>query len=256
MHRRHSQAVAGVSSAARLESSTRCQHKGAALIKSTLKHGLNVTSFRLVVGFFALIAVAVAQDNSDPVLDYYWSGAGSRLQETSPIKAEVTYTLSTRTFIHKVNSSGEIVKTDTLVAEFDYHDGQYVSRVEADSLQPLADRVDLTYPNVFDGDYHLNFFPNDTGGEELAIGLRADSAVSGWPDGLVYIDRDNKRLLRMYLHYPGREGFKRFSRSFRFVEKDGYVFPDSVWEVAVESGFIASDVWRIETGITDITIKP
>ncbi|MBD3257198.1 hypothetical protein GF377_02100, partial [candidate division GN15 bacterium] len=164
------------------------------MIKSTPKRGSELTSFVLLLALVGLVAAVVAQEESDPILQYYWQGAADTFAEKHPGRAGLSYTLDTRTFIHDVNADGEIVKTDTVFAEFSISPDTLIREARADSLQSLLERVDLSYPAIFDGNYHLNFFPNDTGGPELAIGFRADSASSGWPDGLMLLDRQTKEL--------------------------------------------------------------
>lgn len=214
------------------------------------------TQNRLVIVFFVAVcaAMAMAQDESDPILEYYWNKAARAHERTNPKTAGVSYTLTTRTFFHQVNSRGEIAKTDTVLADVNFNQGRREdSRIVAGDSSRIAD-VDLSHPDIFVEGYRLNFFPNDTGGSELSIGMTADSSSEGLPDGLIVIDRRSGHLRRMYLHYPDKAGYKRFSRSFRFVEKDGFLFPDSVWEVGVELGFLSSKTYRIETGISEIRV--
>jgi hypothetical protein len=62
-------------------------------------------------------------------------------------------------------------------------------------------------------------------------------------------------LLRwLYLYYPSTSGVERLTRSFRFTEVEGYVFPDSIWEVGARSGIFSLEYYRLETGIVEIEV--
>ena len=199
-------------------------------------------------------SVASIQPDRDPMLEFYWNAAAEAFEREDPNAAALTYTMWARTWIHQVSSSGDIAKTDTLVAEYEFKGDKTESyNVEKGNADQVS-RIDFSYPDVFSGAYHVNFFPNDTGGPELALGLVADSSAPELPDGLIVIDRQEKTLLRMYLYYPNRDGYKRFSRCFRFKEVNGFIFPDSVWEVGVKLGFLSNENYRIETGVTDVLI--
>jgi len=58
----------------------------------------------------------------------------------------------------------------------------------------------------------------------------------------------------LYLFYPNRPDFKKFSLSFRFVEYQGHVFPDSIWEVGTKAGIFSTESYRVETAIEHLTI--
>ena len=47
----------------------------------------------------------------------------------------------------------------------------------------------------------------------------------------------------------------RKSKVISFIEHEGFVFPDSLWELKVKSGIFSSEVFRTETGITNIQIQ-
>jgi len=102
--------------------------------------------------------------------------------------------------------------------------------------------------------YHIHFYPNDTGGLSLAMGFRADSTMPRQPDGLVVIDRTEYYPRCLYLYYPNKPDFKRFTRTFRFALVDGFIFADSISEVAARQGIFSLENYRLETSISDLTI--
>lgn len=202
-----------------------------------------------------LAGLAFARSERDPVLDYYWQKGATAERANDPDSAGLSYVLSTRTFYHQVNTRGEIVKTDTVTADVTYTGGKLSSTRATSGDSDRVASIDLSYPNVFDANYHVSFFPNDTGGSEMPLDLIADSTAPDLPDGLVIIDRESGALKRLYLLYPNKPGYKRLSRTFWFVKKDGYVFPDSVSEVGVKLEFFSTETYRVETAVTDIKIE-
>ncbi len=200
-------------------------------------------------------AITVAQD-ADPVLDYYWQKAGQTALRTNPNIAGVSYRMTARTFKHSIERDGSISATDTVVQTLYFTGGELDSAIvtgdeESDQLIPS-----LTFPSIFDMDYDPHLFPNDTGGIDFPIGFLTDSTRPEYPDGLAVIDRYQYHLRSLYLSYNHQDDFRRFSRSYRFVVVDDYLFPDSVWEIATRLGVFFSESYRMETGISDIRVQP
>lgn len=195
-----------------------------------------------------------SQDKDAPVLKFYWESARASLKSRDPLQHAVNYSFEARTFYKKIDKVGQATLADSTKTKY------YISFGNLDSTKMVTPpkgsmpKVDLTYPNVFDSAYELNFFPNDTGGQLIGIGFDSDSAETTWPVGLVMIDRQRYFPQWLYLSYPGRKGLRHFTRSFRFTLVDGFVFADSVWEVAVKDGLISTTTYRLETGISDLKI--
>jgi hypothetical protein len=196
----------------------------------------------------------VLTDEVDPILDYYWQRAGEVAPAYNPDAAGVSYRFTARSFRHRVGDGGRITKTDSVTQRY------FVSDGSVDSVNTLRgdagrfDNLDFSYPLIFEMDYHLNLFPNDTGGTSLPIGLTSDSVRRAQPDGMVVIDRYRFIARALYLYYPEKEDFRRFTRSYRFTLVDDFVFADSIWEVATKLGVFFPESYRLETGITDIEI--
>ncbi|UCC44511.1 MAG: hypothetical protein JSU65_00880 [Candidatus Zixiibacteriota bacterium] len=221
------------------------------MIMSTLIY--RISSCLVLLALIAQPRV-MAEDEQDPVLDYYWQKAGREFRRMDPVTTEIEYRLVARTFYKDIDSDGEVVRVDTAMVEYFYSGGERDSlRVISGDNSRFKD-IDLSVQNVFAIGYHLYAYPNDTGGAVLPIGLDTDSG-SVDPDGFVIIDRDNGRLQWLYLYYPKGSGHRRVSRCFRMSEVDGYLFPDSVWEVgAIERVFVL-DHYRVETAITEVEIR-
>jgi hypothetical protein len=204
----------------------------------------------LLVGF----SMVEADDESDPVLEYYWQHARQTARVTNPDTAGVSYSFRTKTYKRTVGDAGRISRTDSVLQDYFFTNGSLDSVKTVQGEGGRFKNLDFSHPDVFESDYHLNLFPNDTGGPRFAIGLWSDTTMGSQPDGLVVIDRNQYFLYALYSYYPEKGGYKRFTRSFRFVMVDGYVFPDSVWEVATKLGVFFPESYRLETGISEIKV--
>lgn len=207
-----------------------------------------------------LLALILPSQNSfcaeevDDVLQFYCKRAAAVSKARDPIERGANFSVRTRTFYKKVGRGAEVTALDSSLDTYYYSFGRLDSVINTFQPSHSIPDLELFSPRIFDIDYRFNFFPNDTGGVEIAIGFDTDSTVPGRPTGLAIIDR-NRYLLRMlYLHYPNLEEYKRFSRSFRFSQVDNYLFPDSVWVVASRHGIFSSEHFRIETGIIEIKV--
>ncbi len=189
------------------------------------------------------------------VIEYYWNRAGAIFLAQHPDSAGLTYVLHATTFYRHVNKHGLVTSTDTTRAAYYYSWGKLDSaRVVGKGEVPL-NKVKLAWPNIFEGRYRLNFYPNDTGGTDLAIGFDTDSSGSALPTGMVIINRTTYQPRWLYLYYPSRGDYERLTRSFRFAPQGNFVFPDSVWEVGAIAGIFTNEYYRVETGITGVEIK-
>jgi len=211
----------------------------------------------LILALLALLLCSLAgaaDDAVDPVLSYYWEHARAAEKTYDPDVPGIGYRFTARTYKHTVVRGGIISKTDSITQTYFYSNGSL------DSVRTIRGQVkrfknlDLTWPSIFENRYRLNLFPNDTGGTKLAIGLRSDSTGTRLPDGLLVIDRNRYFPYSLYLFFPDKGGFSRFTRSFRFTLVNNLVFPDSVWEVATQLGIFFPESYRLETGITDIQV--
>lgn len=197
---------------------------------------------------------AVDDRKADPVVQFYCAQARSVCAEHKPDEQALTYSLTATSYRKKVGERGAIAHVDSAVADFYFSGGTLDSQKTAVStLKKLAD-IDFSYPNVFDQDYLFSFYPNDTGGKYLAIGFDTDSAGDLRPVGLAIIDRYEYSLHRLYLFYPHQAGYKRFSRTLHFVKHEGYIFPDSILEMAARAGIFSTDHYRLETVISNIKV--
>ncbi len=223
---------------------------------STEKYNISVTGVCLVA---ALIGVLIAAEDdlaqaTDPVLQFYCERAAAVAAARDPVQHGLSYSFTAKTHYKKVGKRGQIEKTDSAVADYYFSYGNLDSQKTKVATSTKTDDVCFVVPDVFSEDYHFNFFPHDTGGSQLAIGFDSDSAADPRPVGLALIDRERYFLRLLHTSYPNTPGYKRLSRSYRFVEVEGYLFPDSIWEVGAIQGVFSTDDYRLETGIENIII--
>ena len=193
-------------------------------------------------------------DEPDPVLKFYVSQADSAFVRTSLSNPPVNYSFVALTYFKSIGRKGVVSRLDSTVARY------FCSGATVDSAQTLVEskgkipELTFSYPDVFTEDYGHNFFPNDIGQQDLAIGFDSYSDPDTFPSGIAVIDRENYLLRRLYLFYPNPEGYKRLTRSFRLAEFGKYIFPDSIWEVGAKHGIFTTEYYRLETGIEQIQL--
>ncbi len=193
-------------------------------------------------------------DESDPILQYYWQQAARVAPGLDPAGSELSYSFTAISEVYQTDSRGAAHLTDSVVAQYFYTGSRLDSQMTTSGNSDRFSDSSFTCPNIFETAYHLNSFPNDTGGVVLAIGLIADSAESATPDGLLVIDRISYELRSLYLSFPDEKKYKRFTRSFEFEKIDGYIFPTLILEVGTRQGVFTRESYRMETRLTEIKV--
>lgn len=208
---------------------------------------------------FASAYYAIAQDedarpSNDKILQFYWDRTNASVTSRDPLARGINYSFIATSYYKKIGKLGKVESTDSLKTRYFYSFGNLDStKVLLASKKSVPD-VGFDFPNVFGQAYYLNDFPNDTGGQTLAIGFDTDTTQHNMPTGLAMIDRSLHYPHWLYLYYPDKEGFRRYTRSFRFTIQDGFLFPDSVWEVATRHEMLFATTYRLETRIDSLTI--
>lgn len=208
------------------------------------------------VTLFALIVFAftVAHGDNEKILRFFWDRARATVANGNPDMRGLSYSFIGTTCYRKYAEKGKFESSDSTRIAYFFSFGKLdSSRTLLAPKNPIPP-VDFTYPNVFDSSYVLNFYPNDTGGQNIGIGFDSDSAHSTWPVGLVLLDRQRYFPVWLYFSYPAKKGYRRFSRAVRFTQSEGFIFPDSVSEVATVDGLFFSTSYRLETGVKDLKI--
>lgn len=203
---------------------------------------------------FSVGAVLSAAQEPDPVLVFYWQRAEAAQRSLDPLGAGISYSFRARTYYRPLGDDGWAKATDSSIADFYFSFGNLDSTriITASKRKHVAD--DFSVPNVFAGNYDYYFYPNDTGGKDIALGFNTWTAGDTLPEGLAIIDRARYNLCWLYLYYPPKDDFKRYSRVLRFTQHEGFVFADSMVVVMAREGVFSTEHSRIETGISNIQI--
>lgn len=221
--------------------------------------GSKITILSLL--FTSVTLLVMAQDDStrvlpnDPILTYFWQRADATMNSGNPNDRGISYSYIATTYYKKIGKAGAVDWTDSLSTAYYFSFGKLdSSKARLAPTRGEFPTIRFDAPNVFANDYYLNDFPNDTGGASLPIGFDSDSTQPDMPTGIAIIDRSSYFPRWLYLHYPQEEGYRRFTRSFRFTVHDGFIFPDSIWEVATKYGLFFPTSYRLETRIDSLTI--
>lgn len=221
---------------------------------SNKKHGIFGFVLTAILIFSLVTVYAQEKTVVDPVLKFYYERAGSVFNGYDPLETGTSYSFLATSYYKRVNNDGSLGEIDSAVSEYYFSFGQLDSQKTIIQTAQKFDDLDFSIPNVFGKDYHYSFYPNDTGGAEIAIGFDRDSMETDIPVGLAILDRSRYTLNRLYLYYPSKERHKRFSRCLRFIEYEGLIFPDSVWIVGAKQGIFSTSHYRLETRIENIQI--
>ena len=210
---------------------------------------------------FALTAIALitpvdskAQQQAD-VLKFYVSRAQATFDSRDPLARAVKYTFIAKTVEWKLNRDGVVQSTDSVVNRFYYSFGELDSSVTVQPAKHAINDIDLSIPNIFNDDYVYSFFPNDTGGARLSLGFDSRSAESPLPTGIVVIDRTLYYVRALFMVYPMKKGYDRYSRIVETSLEDGYVFPKEITVTAGKRGILFTDYYRRKTTISDLDIS-
>lgn len=217
------------------------------------KRNFSVAAMAVLTSFSGVFRNTKA-DETDPVLNFYVSQADSAYVRTNLGDHQLKYSFVALTYFKSIGKKGVVSSLDSTIVRY------FCSGTTVDSFQTLVEskrkmpELNFSYPNVFTDNYGHNFFPNDIGQQDLAMGFDNYSESDTLPTGIAVIGRANYLLRRLYLFYPNPEGYKRLTRSFQLAEFGEYIFPDSIWEVGAKQGIFSTEYYRIETGIEQIQL--
>jgi len=222
-------------------------------MKKNAENGFRRAVVIVFVSVFLLAGLPAAADDN-PVVEFYWEKAQRVGKSRDPVETGAGYSYVATSHYKKIDRKGRVENIDSVRSEYFYNWGKLDSSKTLAGDPGKFKKLDLSVPDILSSDYIRYFYPNDTGGTDLAIGFDTETARDPRPVGLFSIDRERYVLRWMYLFYPMKENYKRYSRSYRFVEVEGLIFADSIWEVGAKRGIFSSEHYRLETGISDIKI--
>jgi hypothetical protein len=202
----------------------------------------------------ALSVLAADRYGADPVLEFYCTQSAVVAGRMDSLRRGLHFTAFATTHYKRVDSEGRVTGVDTSEVQYWFRDGVVDSQVVHRSKSGRDQALPWATPDVFADGYLYSFYPNDTGGSKLAIGFDRPTAEDSLPVGLFVIDRDLYQLRRLYLYYPHRSGYKRFSLCYRMAEQEGFLFPDSIWEVAAKEAIFTTENYRRETRVDSVRV--
>lgn len=209
----------------------------------------------IVIIFTSAFIPVQAQDEDDPILDFYAKRAGDVFNARQPDTSGLTYSYLVKTYYKPLDDDSNPLLIDSLIEKYYYSFGQLDSTTTIRKAEHFGDKPNLMTPNIFSGDYSYFFYPNDTGGTDMAIGFDSYDYDPKLPVGFAVIDRNRYFLKWLYLSFMDDRKDKRESRWLRFTEYEGFIFPDSVWEMKANIGIFSTNYYRLETGISGIEIS-
>ena len=201
-----------------------------------------------------LAATAISDSAVDPVVEYHCRRAASIFNAHDPNQRGAAFALDFRSYLRRLDDHGNQIHTDSAEGRWYFGFGQLDSQTVKYATDKRL-RQPINYPpNVFEHQYEFFCFPNDTGGAQLAVGFDSDSLDLTSPVGLALIDRESHKLGQLYLYYPKKDGYRKYSEFYRMTTVEGLVFPDSTVVAWAKPGIIAFEYYRRETIISKVTI--
>jgi hypothetical protein len=202
--------------------------------------------------FFACLISGNPADAIDQneYLAFVTSQAAKEFARQSPSATSDNWSCQALSIRTTLGYKGKIEQLDTSITTYYYHGVNHDSTFVRAGEENYAADLDFFCPNVFADTYHFSLFPNDTGGS-LAVGFETDTSISDLPCGLAILDRYDYTVQTLYLFYPRKEGFKRYSITFFLSSHHGRQLPDSIIEQVSKPGLFADDHFRTKTVISD-----
>lgn len=210
----------------------------------------------LILGGFGLAGTTCAQTAKPEIIDYYWNHAAQSWHSNQKAIAKRLESCDVTAIVKELSRGGVVKSADTSASRYFYSPGGVDSIVRLSGDKRLSVDVDLALPAIFDGLYQKSFFPNDTGAGDLAIGFDTDTLVDRRPSGILTINRDFYYARRLHISWPHKPGFRRFGRSYHFVQMDQLTVIDTIIESAVIERLLADDDYRLEITITNYRLRP
>ena len=189
-----------------------------------MKSSLYKITIAILIAAF-LGSSAYGQSQQDDVLNFYVQRAAAVYDSRNPIERGVVFAYTATTVRENLDSDSEVTTVDSVKTRYYYSFGELDSQVTVVPQTGDVGAIDMTIPNVMADDYVFNFYPNDAGDSDLAIGFDTPTLESGLPVGFAVIDRDLFLVRSLHMSYPNREGFARYSRSVETTVVEGLVFP-------------------------------
>ena len=211
------------------------------------KRFFQITAALILTSIFFI--AALAQEETDPVLGFYVTQAKKAFEMSELRSQKMHFTFLVSSYYQQIGRGGIVERLDTAITRY-FMTGNRIDSTQV-VAEPTSEMPDPTFafPNIFAESYIYNFFPNDVGEENIAIGFDTPGSEDSLPAGLAVIDRQEYKLKRLYLYYQNPDGFKRLTRSYLLKEQNGFIFADSIWELNAKHGVFSTEYFRLDTDI-------
>jgi hypothetical protein len=200
------------------------------------------------------IFIAHVLSSDDPILDFYRNSAGAEFVGRNPVVHGAAFSFRATSILKTIRDGGIATVSDSALVDYFYSFGKLDSTKTVVAPKSSVPSFELDATNIFSDSLIHSFFPNDTGGPELAIGFDSPSSESEAPNGIVVIDRSIYVTKRVYLFFPNKVGYKRLSRIYDFALHNEYLVPEVIVEQGALSGIFSTSYYRMETRLTNITV--
>lgn len=209
----------------------------------------------IILLLFASSLLSQEETSTDPVLDYYIQRAKAVYNSCNPDETGAKYSFIARSYQSELKRNGIIDLTDSSIVKYFFSFGNLDSHKVEISTNGKLDSLGFSYPNLFEKDYEFNFYPHDIGGDKISIGIESDTTKNLQPVGIAVIDRNNYVLRCLYLYYPNKDRYKKYSKVISFIEHEGIVFPDSINTTFLKAGIFSTNHFRLFTVIDSFTVS-
>ena len=136
------------------------------------------------------VKTSYTQDKEDDILNHYQTRASEVFDGRNPIVSGLKFSFEAKRYGLVYDKQMHKKIKDSTIAKYYYSFGELDSMVVLTKPKDSFDSLDILYPNIFADNYSFNFFPNDTGGQNLAIGYDSHNFDVSLPVGMAIIDRD------------------------------------------------------------------
>ena len=217
--------------------------------------------FMMEIALFLAVAIGISTayteqtgEDADPVLEFYVNQAEEAYVESDPYTRNLRFTFLAYSYYKQLGRKGIVERLDSVVTRY------FMTGIQIDSTTIVVEATSnipeptFSYRNIFSDSFLHNFYPNDTGSADLAIGFDTPGFEETLPTGVAVIDREEYILKRLHMFFQNPVGFKRLTRSFLIKEQNGFIFPDSIWEIGAKQGVFSTDYYKLETNIQQVQL--
>jgi hypothetical protein len=200
-----------------------------------------------------MTAVVFGQSGGNPALEYYRSGAEKVMQEQCPLWQSESFSCKAVSRYYRYEDK-KMSFVDSSIAHY------FFTGSVLDSVRPIVSsgkkslRFSFDCPNLFSSQYLFNFYPNDTGGAQIALGVDSPQEADSLPVGVAIINRTTMRPITLFLYYPIKEDYRRYSRTLNFTDTTGPIFPNRIVEIGVRDGLLSTETYRVEIERLELSV--